>query len=240
MKTLKLFLLSITILISSCSQNQEYKTPKSKLERFSYSIGVNIATSMKEKHDLQEIDALSIAKGFNDVIYNKDLDIGLLGTDSILNDYFFELAEKLRYEQAAQALKEGEEFMIENAKREEIKTTESGLQYEILKLGMRGVKAEKEYVVTIHYQASFINGEAYDSSIEKDPVTFPLNAPNGTIKGLHEGIELMSIGDQYKFYIPAKLAYGNSSPEGSPIPPGSTLIFVIELTNLTTIEGTQL
>ena len=132
------------------------------------------------------------------------------------------------------------EFLIKNAKREEIKTTASGLQYEILKLGMRGVKAEKEYVVTIHYQASFINGEVYDSSIEKEPVSFPLNAPNGTIAGLHEGIELMSIGDQYKFYIPAKLAYGNSSPEGSPIPPGSTLVFVIELTNLATIEGTQL
>lgn len=243
MKTLRLLPLIISVLIFSCTtenQNQNYTSPNSELEKFSYAIGVNIATSMKEKHDLKDIDGMSIAKGFNDVIYDKKLDISLLGTDSILNDYFFKLAEESRYEQAAKALKEGEEFLIENAKREEIKTTASGLQYEVLKLGMRGVKAEKEYVVTIHYQASFINGEVYDSSIEKEPVSFPLNAPNGTIKGLHEGIELMSIGDQYKFYIPAKLAYGNSSPEGSPIPPGSTLIFVIELTNLSTIEGTQL
>ena len=85
-----------------------------------------------------------------------------------------------------------------------------------------------------------IRDRVYDSSINKDPVSFPLNAPNGTIRGLHEGIELMSVGDQYKFYIPAKLAYGNSSPEGSPIPPGSTLIFVIELVKLSDLQGNQL
>ena len=136
--------------------------------------------------------------------------------------------------------KKGKIFLEENAKREEIKITESGLQYEILKLGLTGLKAKKEDVVTIHYQASFINGEVYDSSINKDPVSFPLNTPNGTIRGLHEGIELMSVGDQYRFYIPAKLAYGNSSPEGSPIPPGSTLIFVIELVKLSDLQGNQL
>tara|TARA_Y200000002_G_scaffold95654_1_gene77288 strand:+ start:243 stop:965 length:723 start_codon:yes stop_codon:yes gene_type:complete len=240
MKTLKIIAISLSILISSCSQNQNYKTPETELERFSYSIGVNIATTMKEKHSLKEIDGNSVAKGFNDVIYNKKLDIELLGTDSILNDYFFKLSEDLKYEQAADALKKGEEFLKENATREEVKTTNSGLQYEVLKLGNRGLKAQKENVVTIHYQASFIDGEVYDSSIEKEPVTFPLNAPNGTIKGLHEGIELMSIGDQYRFFIPAKLAYGNSSPEGSPIPPGSTLIFVIELVSLSDIYGNQL
>jgi FKBP-type peptidyl-prolyl cis-trans isomerase len=62
----------------------------------------------------------------------------------------------------------------------------------------------------------------------------------GTIEGVYEGIQLMSLGDQYRFVIPAKLAYKNDSPEGSPIPPGSTLIFVIELVNLKTIEGKQL
>ena len=245
MKTPRIAILASIILISSCMQNQtqkeniNYKEPETKLERFSYSIGVNIATAMKEKHNLKEIDEQSIAKGFRDVIYEKDLDISLLGTDSILNDYFFQLSEAERYEQAKVALKEGENFLKENAKREEIKVTESGLQYEILKSG-EGIKAEKENVVTIHYQASFLNGEVYDSSVEREPVSFPLNAPNGTIRGLHEGIELMKVGDQFKFYIPAKLAYGNSSPEGSPIPPGSTLIFVIELVKLSDIYGNEL
>ena len=246
MKTLKILPICLFILISSCSQNQQkdkkvnYTSPKTQLEKFSYSIGVNIATSMKEKHKLNEIDGQSVAKGFHDVVYDLPLDIKLLETDSILNEYFYQLLEEQNYEQAAEALKLGEEFLEENAKRDEIKITETGLQYEILKLGLTGLKAKKENVVTIHYQASLINGDVYDSSINKEPVSFPLNAPNGTIKGLHEGIELMSVGDQYRFYIPAKLAYGNTSPEGSPIPAGSTLIFVVELVKLSDLQGNQL
>ena len=246
MKTLKILPICLFILISSCSQNQQkekkvnYTSPETQLEKFSYSIGVNIATSMKEKHKLNEIDGQSVAKGFHDVVYDLPLDIKLLDTDSILNEYFYQLLEEQNYEQAAEALKLGEEFLEENAKRDEIKITETGLQYEILKLGLTGLKAKKENVVTIHYQASLINGEVYDSSINKEPVSFPLNAPNGTIKGLHEGIELMSVGDQYRFYIPAKLAYGNTSPEGSPIPAGSTLIFVVELVKLSDLQGNQL
>ena len=103
MKTLKITAISLSILISSCSQN--YKTPETELERFSYSIGVNIATTMKEKHSLKEIDGNSVAKGFNDVIYNKKLDIELLGTDSILNDYFFKLSEDLKKISKMQAAK---------------------------------------------------------------------------------------------------------------------------------------
>ena len=246
MKTLKILPICLFILISSCSQNQQkdkkvnYTSPETQLEKFSYSIGVNIATSMKEKHKLNEIDGQSVAKGFHDVVYDLPLDIKLLETDSILNEYFYQLLEEQNYEQAAEALKLGEEFLEENAKRDEIKITETGLQYEILKLGLTGLKAKKENVVTIHYQASLINGDVYDSSINKEPVSFPLNAPNGTIKGLHEGIELMSVGDQYRFYIPAKLAYGNTSPEGSPIPAGSTLIFVVELVRLSDLQGNQL
>ena len=246
MKTLKILPICLFILISSCSQNQQkdkkvnYTSPETQLEKFSYSIGVNIATSMKEKHKLNEIDGQSVAKGFHDVVYDLPLDIKLLETDSILNEYFYQLLEEQNYEQAAEALKLGEEFLEENAKRDEIKITETGLQYEILKLGLTGLKAKKENVVTIHYQASLINGDVYDSSINKEPVSFPLNAPNGTIKGLHEGIELMSVGDQYRFYIPAKLAYGNTSPEGSPIPAGSTLIFIVELVKLSDLQGNQL
>ena len=93
MKSLQIALLFFVVLATSCAQNPEYKTPKTQLERFSYSIGVNIATSMKDKHDLKEIDALSIAKGFQDVIYNKKLDISLLATDTILNKYFDDLKQ---------------------------------------------------------------------------------------------------------------------------------------------------
>ena len=117
MKTPQIIVICLVILSSSCTEEPKYKTPKTDIERFSYSIGVNVATSMKDKHDLKEIDALSIAKGFDDVIYDKKLDIELLGTDSILNDYFDKLSQAIKFEQAAQALKEGEEYMIENAKK---------------------------------------------------------------------------------------------------------------------------
>tara|TARA_B100000767_G_C19477870_1_gene414924 strand:+ start:143 stop:667 length:525 start_codon:yes stop_codon:yes gene_type:complete len=162
MKSLQTALLFFVILATSCAQNPEYKKPKTQLERFSYSIGVNIATSMKEKHDLKEIDALSIAKGFQDVIYNNELDIKLLATDTILNKYFDDLQQDVLREKAADALIKGEEYMIENAKKEGVKTTDSGLQYEILKLGNKGVQAQKDNIATIHYQASLINGEVYD------------------------------------------------------------------------------
>jgi len=239
MKPLQISLLFFIILTTSCTQTPEYKTPETQLERFSYSIGVNIATSMKEKHDLKEIDALAIAKGFQDVIYDKKLDIELLATDTILNKYFDDLQQDVLNEKAADALIKGEEYMIENAKKEGVKITDSGLQYEVLKLGNKGVQAQKDNIATIHYQASLINGEVYDSSLDKEPVSFPLNG-QGTIVGLYEGIELMSIGDQYRFVIPAKLAYRNDSPPGSPIPPGSTLVFIIELVKLTDLQGSEL
>ena len=131
MKTLKILPICLFILISSCSQNQQkdkkvnYTSPETQLEKFSYSIGVNIATSMKEKHKLNEIDGQSVAKGFHDVVYDLPLDIKLLDTDSILNEYFYQLLEEQNYEQAAEALKLGEEFLEENAKRDEIKITET-------------------------------------------------------------------------------------------------------------------
>ena len=120
MKSLKILTICLFILISSCSQNQQkekkvnYTSPETQLEKFSYSIGVNIATSMKEKHKLNEIDGQSVAKGFHDVVYDLPLDIKLLDTDSILNEYFYQLLEEQNYEQAAEALKLGEEFLEEN------------------------------------------------------------------------------------------------------------------------------
>ncbi|MGY8989478.1 MAG: FKBP-type peptidyl-prolyl cis-trans isomerase N-terminal domain-containing protein [Flavobacteriales bacterium] len=240
MKTPQIIVICLVILSSSCTEEPKYKTPKTDIERFSYSIGVNVATSMKDKHDLKEIDALSIAKGFDDVIYDKKLDIELLGTDSILNEYFDKLSQAIKFEQAAQALKEGEEYMIENAKKEGVLTTNSGLQYEVLKSGIKGTKIQENNVVTFHYQASLINGEVFANSIGKEPSQMPTVISQSTITGLYEALLLMSVGDQYEFTIPAKLAYRNESPKGSPIPHGSTLIFVIEVISLTTIEGTQL
>ena len=120
---------------------------------------------------------------------------------------------------------EGEAFLAENAKREGVKTTESGLQYEILEPSL-GQKPKATDTVRVHYEGTLIDGTVFDSSYKRgESITFPLN---GVIKGWTEGLQLMSIGSKYKFFIPYQLAYGEHGA-GASIPPYAALIFTVEL-----------
>ncbi|MFT5646902.1 MAG: FKBP-type peptidyl-prolyl cis-trans isomerase [Aureispira sp.] len=128
-------------------------------------------------------------------------------------------------EAAAKALADGQQFLKENTQREGIVTTASGLQYEILQEG-EGDKPTLSSKVTTHYHGTLVDGTVFDSSVERgEPSSFGVNQ---VIKGWQEGIPLMSAGAKYRFYIPQELAYGMRSPSSS-IPPGSTLIFEVEL-----------
>lgn len=119
---------------------------------------------------------------------------------------------------------QGEAFLAENALREGVITTESGLQYEVLKMG-RGKKPSETDRVKVHYHGTLIDGTVFDSSVERgEPIVFGLNQ---VIKGWTEGVQLMPIGSKFRFYIPQELGYG-SRAAGS-IPPYSTLIFEVEL-----------
>jgi len=121
---------------------------------------------------------------------------------------------------------EGDAFLAKNRQKKGIVTTVSGLQYEILKEGSGG-KPKAENTVKVHYTGYLINGKKFESSLDQgEPVEFPLNE---VIKGWTEGVQLMSVGSKYKFYIPTELAYGQNPQPGGPILPGSTLIFEIEL-----------
>lgn len=105
-------------------------------------------------------------------------------------------------------------------------TTASGLQYEILKKGTGAARPTLKNVVKVHYHGTLLNGTVFDSSVERgEPIEFPLG---GVIKGWQEGLQLMSVGDTFKFTIPANLAYGDMSPSPK-IPAGSTLVFTVEL-----------
>lgn len=105
-------------------------------------------------------------------------------------------------------------------------TTASGLKYQVLKRGTGTVSPKASDTVNVHYHGTLLNGTVFDSSVQRgQPISFPLNA---VIPGWTEGVQLMKVGDKFKFEIPANLAYGPNSP--SPlIPPNSTLVFEVEL-----------
>lgn len=138
------------------------------------------------------------------------------------------VADKLKAmkeEKAAANLLAGENFLAENATKENVVSLPSGLQYEVLKMG-DGPKPSLHHTATCHYHGTMINGTIFDSSVQRGtPASFPLNA---VIKGWVEGLQLMPQGSKFRFFIPPHLAYGERQA-GSVIGPSSTLIFDVEL-----------
>lgn len=135
------------------------------------------------------------------------------------------MAEARALDPALQALVEGKRFMEENSRRPGVKTTHSGLQYEVLQMG-EGRKPRATDTVVVHYRGTLINGEEFDSSYRRgEPATFPLNR---VIKGWTEVLQLVPQGSKIRAVIPPALAYGERGA-GSKIGPGETLVFEIEL-----------
>ena len=147
-----------------------------------------------------------------------------------LMDAFKELNEKLAKEQAALAevaKKKGAEYLAENAKKESVVVTPSGLQYEVLSEGNGAVPNENN-VVKVHYHGTLIDGTVFDSSVLRgEPAQFGVNQ---VIKGWVEGLQLMKVGSKYRLTIPYELAYGENGA-GS-IPPCSVLVFEVELLDI--------
>ncbi|WP_233080830.1 FKBP-type peptidyl-prolyl cis-trans isomerase [Rheinheimera soli] len=119
----------------------------------------------------------------------------------------------------------GSAFLAENSKKEGVKTTASGLQYEVLQSGNGETHPSASSTVRVHYHGTLTDGTVFDSSVERDEtISFPLNR---VIPGWTEGLQLMKVGDKFRFFIPSGLGYGNRS--AGKIPPGSVLIFDVEL-----------
>jgi len=119
----------------------------------------------------------------------------------------------------------GATFLAENAKKEGVITTASGLQYKIIKSGT-GESPRLTDTVKVNYQGTLIDGTVFDSSMQHGgPATFPVN---GVVPGWTEALQLMKVGDKWQLFIPANLAYGDQSPTAA-IPPNSVLIFEVEL-----------
>ena len=197
-----------------------------EIDSVSYSLGVNIANNIKSQ-GFDDINPAAMAKAIEDV-YTDGAEPMISQQDAgeFLNNYF----QTMQAKKQEAATKEGTDFLAQNGQRPEVTTTESGLQYEVLTEG-NGPKPTAEDKVTVHYTGTLLNGEVFDSSVERgQPATFPLN---GVIKGWTEGLQYMSVGSKYKFYIPSDLAYGPRGAGGK-IGPNATLIFEVELLG---IEG---
>ncbi|WP_394255920.1 FKBP-type peptidyl-prolyl cis-trans isomerase [Vibrio harveyi] len=122
----------------------------------------------------------------------------------------------------------GQEFLLENSKKEGVITTESGLQYLVLEKGTGDVHPTATNKVKVHYHGTLIDGTVFDSSVERgEPITFGLNQ---VIKGWQEGLQYMVVGEKIRLFVPSTLGYGKNGT--GPIPPASVLIFDVELLDI--------
>jgi FKBP-type peptidyl-prolyl cis-trans isomerase FklB len=186
-----------------------------------YALGHSVGANLKNQ--FPDVNPEIIAQALMEAFQGKESKLFAKNEEA---DNYIRTYMKVASEKKAIVNKEkGEAFLAANAKKAGIKVTPSGLQYEIIK-DTQGEKPTLESTVKVHYHGTTIDGEVFDSSVQRgEPATFPLN---GVIKGWTEGLQLMTVGSKYKFYIPAELAYGNRQAGGK-IGPNSTLIFEVEL-----------
>jgi K(+)-stimulated pyrophosphate-energized sodium pump len=196
-------------------------------QKLSYSLGVNVATGVKAQ-GVESIDSDAIAKSFKDVFEGNNLEVTEAESLQFLQTYFKELQGKKQLADAEKAkalAEEGVAYLAENAKKEGVTTTESGLQYEVLTTG-DGASPSAEDSVTVHYTGTLIDGTVFDSSVERgEPATFGVSQ---VIPGWTEALQLMSVGDKLRLVIPSELAYGPRG-SGAKIGPNSILVFEVEL-----------
>ncbi|MGB0155382.1 MAG: FKBP-type peptidyl-prolyl cis-trans isomerase [Verrucomicrobiales bacterium] len=199
------------------------KKPESLEERMSYSYGLMIAKQLTERGI--DLDFDQFATAFKTVLEEGEPLLSDEEVSDALDTYSKILAEKSATGVDRETLDAGKKFLEENLKKDGIKSTASGLQYEVIKEG-DGAQPAATDVVEVHYHGTLLDGTVFDSSVDRGETTsFPLNR---VIPGWTEGLQLMKEGGKYRFFIPYDLAYGERGA-GADIKPYSTLIFEVEL-----------
>lgn len=214
----------------SAAQTQAAKAETTKAEDItplaiaSYNFGTQMGAYVKQNLG-DNVDMESLTQGVRDGAAGKAPRYTQEQTQAAI-EYLNEQREKLMAEEKVVNLAKGKKFLAENGKRDGVKTTESGLQYEVLVAVDAGESPSATDVVTTHYHGTLIDGSVFDSSYDRgEPIEFPLNR---VISGWTEALQLMKVGEKFRIYLPAELAYGE---DGRPpqIPGNSVLIFDIEL-----------
>jgi FKBP-type peptidyl-prolyl cis-trans isomerase FklB len=189
----------IIILLISITTTMSAQKITNEIDSVSYSLGVNIGENIKAQ--FPDIDLNNFEAAIKDVLDNKK-EPKITGADAqkVIQDFF----KKQQAKASESVIEEGEKFLIDNAKRNEVTTLESGLQYEILKTG-EGPKPSLNDQVTTHYHGTLIDGTVFDSSVDRgEPATFPVS---GVIKGWTEALQLMPVGSKWKLYIPYNFVF---------------------------------
>ena len=197
------------------------------MDKVSYALGLGIGQQLSQM-GASELNIDDFAQAIKDVIAGAELKVQHREAQQIVQDYVAQQEKKINAQRAEQgkAQKEaGEKYLAENAKKEGVITTKSGLQYKVLTEG-KGKQPTAKDTVMCHYEGFLIDGTVFDSSVQRgEPATFPLQQ---VIAGWTEGLQLMKEGAKFRFFIPYRLGYGEGGA-GASIPPFATLIFDVEL-----------
>ena len=190
------------------------------MDNLSYALGMVIGHNLKGM-GVDNLNGADFAQAVNDIITGETPKLGDNEAQQLVSNFM-----QKKQEEAGRAIREeGENFLAENAKKEGVVVLPSGLQYTVITEG-EGKKPAATDRVKCHYEGTLTNGTVFDSSYRRgEPAVFPLN---GVIAGWTEGVQLMSVGSKYRFFIPYNLAYG-ANGAGQAIPPYAALVFDVEL-----------
>ena len=235
----KVAVIAITATMFSCgNQVKDVKTLETELDSVSYAVGVSMSGQLKT--NFSEVNKSILAQGIRNGLDSTNLLMEAKDMQEVLSSYFKKKqSAQMEEKQAAAAeaaevkfgenKKAGEDFLAASKSKEGVQTTESGIQYIILKEGSGEKPAGPATRVKVHYHGTNLEGKVFDSSVDKGmPAEFGLNQVR---KGWTEGVQLMSVGAKYTFFIPQELAYG-AQQRSADIKPFSMLIFEIELLDI--------